>query len=256
MFKSKEPRGETQKLEHPRRPLPGCFLPLHPTRTDPPPRTPQPTRYGAGRVRGGPRPLSPAYLASLLRVHTVTVYSVKQTPSKTPVWKENCILKAEGSPGCWEGGHPLTGWNIPCKKGVPCPGSRDRSGFCPHVFRRLGLGHPQSHICTLTCTDIRISTFDGAYTHPSPLAQGQWSPAEMISSSLQSLRQREGSVPRRPCADSQWPPLLPGQGGPSGLVTKTAVTPLCHLGVGDREALNVTSSFLNLAKLQIQSRVS
>lgn len=64
------------------------------------------------------------------------------------------------------------------------------------------------------------------------------------------------SQARRLRADSQGPPLLPGRGGPSGLVTNTAVSPLCRLGGGDREALSVTSSLLNLAKLQIQGRVS
>lgn len=52
---------------------------------------------GRGTTRPcGHRPLCPAHLTPLLRVHTVTVYSVKQTRSKMSVWTENCLLKAEG----------------------------------------------------------------------------------------------------------------------------------------------------------------
>lgn len=98
---------------------------------------------GRGTTRPyGHRPLCPAHLTLFLRVHTVTVYSVKQTRSKTSVWTENCLLKAEGLQAAGREAAPLTGWNVPWKKCILCPGSRDRRSFCPYLFRGLGLGHP------------------------------------------------------------------------------------------------------------------
>lgn len=146
VFKSKGPRSEMQRLEHPRR---------------------LPRRWGAGHHHAL-RPQAPLPGTSDPLPESPHCDSVlcETNPFQNVCLDRELPFKGRGSPGCWEGGRPSHRLEHSMEKMHPVPWQPRQEKLLSLFVSGAGPGASKSRICTLTCINTRIGIFDGAHTRP------------------------------------------------------------------------------------------